>query len=157
MRNRFMAELEKEREKKSREGSQGREQKREAPRPSSYSEGGSQGGYGMLIALGVAGCLLMIPFLNSKKGTTLEEKKEHKVREYTEADYDIMKENAYKVRMKPWEDFYNTILKRRPHMLNYPIGQDPHILKQLAYYSIAPDIHLYEVPSKYLIEPKACQ
>lgn len=65
-----MAELEK--EKKSKEGSQSKEQKREAPRASSYSEGGSsQGGYGIFIALGIAGCLLMIPFL-SKKGTSLE-------------------------------------------------------------------------------------
>lgn len=79
------------------------------------------------------------------------------MREYTESDYDIMKENAYKVRMKPWEDFYNSILKRRPHMLTYPTGQDPHIMKQLAYYSIAQDIHLYEIPSKFLIEPKACE
>ncbi len=42
-------------------------------------------------------------------------------------------------------------------MLTYPIGKDPHIMKQLAYYSIAQDIHLYEIPSKYLIEPKACE
>lgn len=42
-------------------------------------------------------------------------------------------------------------------MLTYPTGQDPHIMKQLAYYSIAQDIHLYEIPSKFLIEPKACE
>lgn len=36
-------------------------------------------------------------------------------------------------------------------MLTYPIGKDPHILEQLTKYSIAPDIHLFEIPSKYLL------
>lgn len=37
-------------------------------------------------------------------------------------------------------------------MLNYPTGYDPDILQQLATYSIAPDIRLYEVPPKYFID-----
>jgi len=36
-------------------------------------------------------------------------------------------------------------------MINYPHKKDPDILEQLATYSIAPDIKLYEVPSKYFI------
>jgi hypothetical protein len=62
-----------------------------------------------------------------------------------------MELNAKKILMKPYEQFYNSILKRRPHMLIYPTGKDPHILEQLTRYSIAPDIHIYEVPSKYFL------
>lgn len=79
------------------------------------------------------------------------------LREYTEKDYDVMELNSRKILMKPMEKFYNTILKRRPHMLMYPTGRDPHILEQLAKYSIAPDIHLYEVPSKYFLNPADAQ
>lgn len=59
--------------------------------------------------------------------------------------------------MKPMEQFYNIILKRRPHMLIYPSAKDPHILEQLTRYSIAPDIHLYEVPSKYFLNEEAAE
>ena len=62
-----------------------------------------------------------------------------------------MEENSNKILMKPFEAFFNAILKSRPHMLAYPTGKDPHILEQLTKYSIAPDIHLFEVPSKYLL------
>jgi len=39
-------------------------------------------------------------------------------------------------------------------MLSYPQGFDPHILDQLATFSIAPDIHLYEVSSRYFLDHK---
>lgn len=42
-------------------------------------------------------------------------------------------------------------------MLIYPTGKDPHILEQLTRYSIAPDIHLYEVPSKYFLSEDAAE
>jgi hypothetical protein len=40
-------------------------------------------------------------------------------------------------------------------MLIYPTGKDPHVLEQLAKFSIAPDIKLYEVPSKYFLSEAA--
>lgn len=58
----------------------------------------------------------------------------------------MLQENTNRNRMKPFEKFYNALQKRRPQMLFYPMGKDPHILEQLANYSIASDIHLYEVP-----------
>jgi hypothetical protein len=98
---------------------------------------------GKFIALLVACGLLAVPLLASKDGSVGGSVKEVKVREYTEKEYDVMELNAKKILMKPMEQFYNTILKRRPHMLIYPTGKDPHVLVQLTRYSIAPDIHLY--------------
>ena len=43
-------------------------------------------------------------------------------------------------------------MKRRPHILNYPSKKDPDIIDQLTTYSVAPDIHLYEVSPKYFME-----
>jgi hypothetical protein len=51
--------------------------------------------------------------------------------------------NTKKLAAKPFERVFNSIMKKRPHILMYPMGPDPHILDQLAYYSIAQDIHLY--------------
>jgi hypothetical protein len=70
MRNKFLAELEK--EKKGRQGGSSTEQKREAPR-TSYSDGNSssQGGYGIAVALGLVGCLLMVPFLTRKSSVSM--------------------------------------------------------------------------------------
>ena len=42
-------------------------------------------------------------------------------------------------------------MKKRPHMLNYPSDEDEDVMKQLTTYSIAPDIHLFEIPSKYFL------
>jgi len=36
-------------------------------------------------------------------------------------------------------------------MRSYPIGEDPDIMEQLTEYSIAPDIHLFEVSPNYFI------
>ena len=41
-------------------------------------------------------------------------------------------------------------------MLNYPSSKDPDIFQQLTTYSIAPDIHLFEIPSKYLLFEEQC-
>ena len=42
-------------------------------------------------------------------------------------------------------------------MLNYPTGEDPNILEQLATFSIASDLHLYETEPKYFISRDDCQ
>ena len=36
-----------------------------------------------------------------------------------------------------------------PPILSYPKEEDPHLLDQVINYSIAQDIHLYEVPPSY--------
>jgi len=36
-------------------------------------------------------------------------------------------------------------------MLFFPIGKDPDIFEQLTKFSIAPDIHLFEVSPKYFL------
>ena len=41
-------------------------------------------------------------------------------------------------------------------MLSYPSDVDPGIFEQLTTYSIAPDIHLFEIPSKYLLFEEEC-
>ena len=38
--------------------------------------------------------------------------------------------------------------KDQPPSLRFP-RHDPHLMEQLTEYSIAPDIHLYEVPVKW--------
>lgn len=42
----------------------------------------------------------------------------------------------------------SSILKDHPPSLEYP-EEDPHIMRQLTEYSIAPDIHLFEVLPKH--------
>ena len=44
-------------------------------------------------------------------------------------------------------------MSRRPWTLSYP-NVDLHILEQLADYSIAPDVHFYEVPSDVFLSYK---
>lgn len=154
MRASFLDELQKRRAAKGQQRQQQTPPPQPTPKYSSYPQpapsSSSNDGMGKFIALLVACGLLAVPLLTRKDGSGAPVK-EVKVREYTEKEYDVMELNAKKILMKPMEQFYNIILKRRPHMLIYPTGKDPHILVQLARYSIAPDIHLYEVPSKYLL------
>ena len=42
-------------------------------------------------------------------------------------------------------------------MLSYPPDEDPNVLEQLTTFSIAPDIHLFEIPSKYFLEEEAIE
>jgi hypothetical protein len=125
---------------------------------------------GLLAVLGVA----IVPFLSSSKkpvegGRVAKipgklnlprdnddddyEEKEYKVKEYTEEELDIIQENTAKISIRPYEKYLNNLMSRRPHTLSYGT-EDPHILDQLTTYSIAPDIHLYEVPPKIFLNQK---
>lgn len=37
-------------------------------------------------------------------------------------------------------------MKDQPPTLDYPKDEDPPLMNQLTHFSIAPDIHLFEVP-----------
>lgn len=46
----------------------------------------------------------------------------------------------------------DSIIKDHPPSLHIPFEVEPHLMKQLTEYSIAPDIHLYEVDPKWFEE-----
>lgn len=73
------------------------------------------------------------------------------MKEYTEEELDIIHLNTKKIAIKPFERFLNNLMRRRPHILRYPSGEDPSVIDQLTTYSIGPDIHLYEVSPSYFL------
>ena len=161
MRNKFITEVNKRRNASS---SQQSRQERSSNQNYSSSTSSQNKAGNMGIGAVIIGCLAIIPFIitksdppskftdkSGKEVSIQEQAGELKVKDYSENDLNRIHLNTQKIKAKPLEKFYNDILKKRPHMLAYPTGEDPDIFDQLIKYSIAPDIHLYEVSSKYFL------
>ena len=67
---------------------------------------------------------------------------------YRTEDVERISSNTEREKQEKAQNMIDSIVKYQPPALLYP-EEEPHVLTQLTDYSIAEDIHLYEVPPSW--------